>query len=652
MFDKIKKSIVGKILVGYVLIIAIAVITSVASIVVIMNNRAADKQISDIFYPTILGMKEAEILGSECYSLSNNWIYQPNAKEKQRLNTLIVKDIPAFSERLSGVSAGSNIPESKSEAESIIASFQSLRKHIVDLQQLLATDEDYADDTKVDQAINLLDQSITPEYNAANAQIASALQHQNELLAKSKIQKDTNAQWITGIYIANVVLFLLTGAYAARFSMHSISKPIVELSKLIGELSLGKFVQVSMRKSYDELGLMTQAIENMLQGLHKKVEFAESIGKGQYDSSFEFLSEEDVMGMSLVKMRDNLKTAAEEDKKRNWATEGFALFAEVLRKAYTSETQHYDNIVSQLVKYMRSNQGAIFIVQEDDAGQTVGLELMACYAYNRKKFLEKSISIGEGLVGQVYLESETIYMTDVPDQYTTITSGLGEATPHCLIVVPLKINETVYGVLELAQFRTLEQYEIEFLEKLGESIASTISSSKVNIKTKTLLDKTQIQAEEMRAQEEELRQNMEELQATQDEMRRQNHEMEAFTQAVNASCLVMEYDRNGIITKINAKLCESTGYERHEVIGQKFGFLIPPNEQKAGDFEKLWETLSHGEHVTRDVVRQKKNGSKLILRASFMPIFDYNGILDKISIIAFDITSEQVKNTSFNLQEA
>ncbi len=642
MLDKLKKSIVGKILAGYVLIIAIAVITSVASIVVIMNNRAADKQISEIYYPTILGLKEAEILGSECYNLSNNWIYQPNPKEKQKLTSLVTKDLPAFSEKLSRIAEGSNVAESKSEAAGIITSFQSLKKHVLELQQLLSTDEDYADDVKVDQAINLLNQSITPEYNTANAQIAAALQHQNELLGNSKERKDTNAQWITGIYIANVVLFLLTGFYASRFSMQSISKPIVELSKLIGELSLGKFVKVTMRKTNDELGIMTQAIENMLQGLHKKVEFAESIGKGQYDSSFEFLSEEDVMGTSLVKMRDNLKTAAEEDRKRNWATEGFALFAEVLRQTYASETQQYDGIISQLVKYMQSNQGAIFVVQEDDAGNATALELMACYAYNRKKFLEKSIGIGEGLVGQVYLEKETIYMTDVPDQYTSITSGLGEATPKCLILVPLKINEAVFGVLELAQFRTLEKYEIEFLEKLGESIASTISSSKVNIKTKALLEKTQIQAEEMRAQEEELRQNMEELQATQEEMRRRNHEMEAFTQAVNDSCLVMEYDRYGTITTINAKLCESTGYERHEVIGQKYGFLVPPDERKTGDFEKLWETLSQGNHVTRDVVRRKKDGSKLILRASFMPIFDYNGVLDKISIIAFDITSEQV----------
>jgi len=88
----------------------------------------------------------------------------------------------------------------------------------------------------------------------------------------------------------------------------------------------------------------------------------------------------------------------------------------------------------------------------------------------------------------------------------------------------LKVSEKVYGVIEIASLKEYEKFEIEFVEKLAENVASAVSSAKVNDRTKRLLAQTQQQAEEMRAQEEEMRQNMEELSATQEEMGRKEKE--------------------------------------------------------------------------------------------------------------------------------
>ena len=117
-------------------------------------------------------------------------------------------------------------------------------------------------------------------------------------------------------------------------------------------------------------------------------------------------------------------------------------------------------------------------------------------------------------------------MTAVPNSYITITSGLGQENPRALLLIPMLVNDNIFGVIEIASFSELPEYKIEFVEKVSQSIAATISSTKINIRTAELLARAQQQAEELAAQEEEMRQNMEELQATQEEMERKRTEQE------------------------------------------------------------------------------------------------------------------------------
>ena len=262
-------------------------------------------------------------------------------------------------------------------------------------------------------------------------------------------------------------------------------------------------------------------IHKLTSDVHNATTFIEAIENGKLDTNYNGIesSQKNQLSTALLSMRDQMILIAEEEKERNWAIQGLAKFADILRVGVDEIEKLYDNIIRNVVKYTGANQGGLYIVNQGD-GQPKYLDLVAYYAYERKKYLTKRYEIQEGLLGQCYLEKDVIMLTEVPDNYSLITSGTGEATPKCILIIPLKINDEVYGVLELASFVPFKQYEIDFISKLGENIASTVSNVKINDRTRILLEESQIQAEQMRSQEEEMRQNMEELHATQEEMER------------------------------------------------------------------------------------------------------------------------------------
>lgn len=226
-------------------------------------------------------------------------------------------------------------------------------------------------------------------------------------------------------------------------------------------------------------------------------------------------------GIEMKEQMRQIELSQKEEQERSWAAEGFSRFGAILRKNDDLQ-QLYDELLASLVKYINANQGALYVAEEED--KNVNLALKACYAYGRKKYQDKTLAPGQGLVGQCYLERDIIFMTEVPQGYTYITSGLGDATPACILIVPLIANEKVEGVMEFASFKSFPAHVISFIKKLGEDVAATLSVGRINSLTRTLLEQAQEQAEQMRAQEEEMRQNMEELSATQEEMQRKELE--------------------------------------------------------------------------------------------------------------------------------
>lgn len=353
--------------------------------------------------------------------------------------------------------------------------------------------------------------------------------HEEFTAAENKINYlTTKIKWNNSLYF---FIALLAAAIILWLVSKTIAEPLTELEKLALKLAKGELPEHTFVLSKDEIGKMATALNALTDGLIKTSEFASEIGRGNFASAFEPLSSKDVLGNSLLEMRKSLQAANEDEKKRkiedqerNWTTEGMARFGEILRRHTENIGLLSKDIIQNLVKYLNANQGGIFILNDSDP-ENVYLDLMSAYAYNREKFIKKRIQLGEGLVGGAAVEKYTIHMTELPEEYIEIESGLGGANPNSLLIIPLKLEDAVLGVIEIASFNKFKKHEIELVERIGESIASTLSTAKINTRTAELLEQSRIQTQEMQEQDEEMRQNMEEMVAAQEDSLRREEEL-------------------------------------------------------------------------------------------------------------------------------
>ena len=424
-------------------------------------------------------------------------------------------NLDALDERLAEVGFDTNIMK---PGRAAIEGYMQDLQMIVDLKKA-GNDEEANELFKEDRGYYAW-RKYAPSINAAKA-FVDELDLKNEESYKSSINL---------ILVIQIILIIL-----------AIPILIVAYRKIVRDDSfrsrLFKHIDQSNRNYLFDDGTSLEVqdedsiINNLVNNLKKAANFINNITKGNYSINWEGmegkvkeLNKENIAG-ELIMMRDQMQKAKQQDDVRIWTNEGLSKFADLIRKYQNNLSELSDDLISNIVQYLQAQQGGLFFLNDDNPDEKY-LELVGCYAYQRKKFMEKRVELGQGMVGQCFLEGETTYLTNIPENYVNITSGLGETNPNTLLIVPLKMNEEVVGVIEIANLKPFEQYKIDFLERLAETIASAITTVKTNEKTKGLLEQSQQQAEEMRAQEEEMRQNMEELQATQEQMHRKNEEVE------------------------------------------------------------------------------------------------------------------------------
>ncbi|WP_081869662.1 response regulator [Endozoicomonas numazuensis] len=285
------------------------------------------------------------------------------------------------------------------------------------------------------------------------------------------------------------------------------------------------------------------------------------------------------LSRSFSEMTEKLRNVISDNDRKSWQQEGQAGLNNCMR-GEQELSEVCKNIVSYLARYLDMQTGAMYVMDDEQR-----LQLMASYAWKRRKQSKNSFEVGEGLVGQAAMEKQTIELTSIPEDYIKIESGLGSTPPRVIITVPLVYEGEVKGVLEFALLRELNDEQRSFLEDALESVAIGINSAQYRTRVNQLLDKTTRQSEAMKEQQEELRsvndelesrarvleESQEELKAQSEEMQKSNAELEEKTELLQQQ--KTEIERKNLDIELSRKTLEEKAKELEQASKYKSEFL-------------------------------------------------------------------------------
>jgi HAMP domain-containing protein/CheY-like chemotaxis protein/signal transduction histidine kinase len=235
----------------------------------------------------------------------------------------------------------------------------------------------------------------------------------------------------------------------------------------------------------------------------------------------------DQLKENINQMISNLRTTTDRNAEQDWLNSNLARFSGLMQGQ--RDLQEVSRLImSELTPLVSANYGAFFLMEEAQDDEDVAYQLVASYGYKTRKKVANRFKVGESLVGQAALEKQSILITEPPADYIRVASGLGEASPRNIIVMPVLFEDQVMAVVELASFTPFTEVQRSFLEGLGETIGIVINTIQATMRTEDLLRNSQ-------ALTLELQERSEELQSQQEELKRANTELEQQAQTLKAS---------------------------------------------------------------------------------------------------------------------
>jgi len=261
---------------------------------------------------------------------------------------------------------------------------------------------------------------------------------------------------------------------------------------------------------------LTENVNQLAQNLTVQVrsisEVASAVTKGDLTRTIrvDAKGELEALKDTINQMIANLKGTTLRNHEQDWLKSNLAKFAQMLQ-GQRDRNAVANKVLSELAELVNARYGAFYILEQQEGADEAKLKLFAGYAQKSRKLINQEFSLSEGLVGQCATDKERIRLANVPNEYLQISSGIGNAAPIDLVILPVLFENNVKAVIELASFENFSDTHIDFLDQLTESIGIVLNNIETNTRTEELLSQSQSLAGELSAQQEELRRANDEL---------------------------------------------------------------------------------------------------------------------------------------------
>jgi len=270
---------------------------------------------------------------------------------------------------------------------------------------------------------------------------------------------------------------------------------------------------------------VNQLAANLTTQVRAIAEVATAVTKGDLTRSIKVEASGEVAALkdNINEMIGNLKDTTVKNNEQDWLKTNMAKFSRMLQ-GQKDLLAVGRLILSELAPVVEAQQGAFYTM--DQSNDQSRLKLLAGYAFKQRKNVGSVFNLGEGLVGQCAVEKQRILLNEVPPNYIKISSGLGEAPPQNVIVLPVLFEGQVKAVLELASLDRFNPMHLTFLDQLTESIGIVLNTIEANTRTEDLLKQSQSLARELQTQQHELQATNQQLGEKAQLLAEQNVEVE------------------------------------------------------------------------------------------------------------------------------
>ncbi|HEX8552342.1 MAG TPA: HAMP domain-containing protein [Abditibacteriaceae bacterium] len=288
----------------------------------------------------------------------------------------------------------------------------------------------------------------------------------------------------------------------------------------------------------DNVNFMANSLTTQVRAIS---DVATAVANGDLTRSItvEAQGEVDTLRNNINQMIGNLKETTQKNEEQDFLKTNLARFSRMMQGQKSLES--VARLIMSEVTPLVNGQHGVFYINDSPLGDT-SLKLISSYAYQQRKSVANRIQPGEGLVGQCALEKKSILLTNVPGDYIQISSGLGEAPPMNIIVLPVLFEGEIMAVIELASFQPFSEIHRTFLDQMTESIGVVLNMIQANVRTEELLVQSQSLTQELQSQSQE-------LQSRQDELKNTNVELEAQARELEEKASLLEIQNTRVEQK-------------------------------------------------------------------------------------------------------